>query len=72
MLETRMDFRRLKAHKLPVALRIALKVHHEKSPSNHDLAQKAEAVGARLWQRPFHHFQQILTFPRRLTVSAIP
>jgi hypothetical protein len=58
MLEAKRGFRRLKAHK-PAALRIAHKVH-EKSSSNHDLAQKAKAAGARLWQRPLHHFQQTL------------
>jgi hypothetical protein len=34
MLEAKRGFRRLKAHTLLAALRIALKVHHEKSPSN--------------------------------------
>jgi hypothetical protein len=60
MLEAKRGFCRLKAHKQLAALRIALKVHHEKSSSNHDLAQKAKAAGARLWQRPLHHFQQSL------------
>jgi hypothetical protein len=60
MLEAKRGFRRLRAHKQLAALRIALKVHHEKSSSNHDLAQKAKAAGARLWQRPLLHFQQSL------------
>jgi len=60
MLEAKRGFRRLKAHKQLAALRIALKVHYEKSLSNHELAQKAKAAGARLWQRPLHHFQQSL------------
>ena len=44
MLEAKKGFRRLKAHKQLAALRIALKAHHEKSSSNHDLAQKAKAA----------------------------
>lgn len=44
MLEAKKGFRKLKAYKQLPALRIALKVHHEKTSNNGTLAQQAKAA----------------------------
>jgi hypothetical protein len=44
MLEAKKGFRKLKAYKQLPALRIALKVHHEKTSNNGTLAQQDKAA----------------------------
>ena len=44
MLEAKKGFRKLKAYKQLPALRIALKVHNEKTSNNGTLAQQAKAA----------------------------